>query len=503
MTSQSPSRPPGQVSTHSGSRSCLETNGVEVHFVGVKALVDIDLHVSQGEIVGLIGPNGAGKTTLINVLSGFQKPTAGSVHLDGRDVTRWPAHRLARNGVVRTFQSVRVFEKLTVRENVEVAAFAAGMSRAKARSITAEVLAQVDLESSAHLEAASLSYGQERRLGIARALAAAPKILLLDEPAAGLDETEVTTSWRLCATCATTMTSACWSSSTTCDSSCGSAIVSRCWTTARRFARDHPMRCPATRGFWRHTSGADMAATRTGPRMLTVEAISVQYGNIRAVRGVSLNVDEGEIVGLLGPNGAGKTTTLSAVGGKHAPTAGRICLAGEDVTKRTPEEMVRRGVALVPEGRHIFGTLSVLENLLIGASIRRDKAAIKADIEVQLERFPVLRRYYKSEAGKLSGGEQQQLAIARALVSRPKLLLLDEPSLGLSPVLVDVIFDTIEQLRNEGLTILLVEQNAARAIEIADRCYVLRTGSVVADAQRGSLTAEDLGAIYLNTKDKP
>ncbi len=235
--------------------------------------------------------------------------------------------------------------------------------------------------------------------------------------------------------------------------------------------------------------------------MLRVENLSVDYGRIRAVRDVSLHVGKGEIVGVLGPNGAGKTTTLAAIAGGLPASAGRITLEDELLSGVAPEHIVRRGVALVPEGRHIFATLTVAENLAIGATSRSKGADVEADIERELERFPVLRRYYRSNAGKLSGGEQQQLAIARALVSSPRMLLLDEPSLGLSPVLVDVIFDTIEELRRSGLTILLVEQNAARAVEIADRCYVLRNGSVVAEAARGELHPNELGAIYLGHQE--
>lgn len=235
--------------------------------------------------------------------------------------------------------------------------------------------------------------------------------------------------------------------------------------------------------------------------MLTVADLSVHYGRIRAVRGVSLRVDEGEIVGLLGPNGAGKTSTLAAVAGALRPAGGAVTFGGEVVTGQPAERMVRRGLTMVPEGRRIFATLTVAENLSIGATARRDRAAVAADVEEQLVRFPVLRRYFRSPAGRLSGGEQQQLAIARALLARPRLLLLDEPSLGLAPQLVDLVFDTIAALRADGLTVLLVEQNASRAVELADRCYVLRGGAVVAAAGRGELHPDRLGALYLGERE--
>ncbi|HVQ92242.1 MAG TPA: ABC transporter ATP-binding protein [Mycobacteriales bacterium] len=235
--------------------------------------------------------------------------------------------------------------------------------------------------------------------------------------------------------------------------------------------------------------------------MLRVDQLTVHYGRIRAVREVSLRVEAGEIVGLLGPNGAGKSSTLAALAGSVPPAGGRVRLDGVDVTGEPADRMVRRGLTLVPEGRRIFGTLTVAENLAIGASARSDRAAVASDVDRELDRFPVLRRYYRTPAGRLSGGEQQQLAVARALLARPRLLLLDEPSLGLAPVLVDVIFDTIEQLRADGLTILLVEQNASRTVALADRCYVLRSGVLVAEAARGELHPDRLGAIYLGAPD--
>jgi branched-chain amino acid transport system ATP-binding protein len=237
--------------------------------------------------------------------------------------------------------------------------------------------------------------------------------------------------------------------------------------------------------------------------VLKVEQLEVHYGRVRAVRDLSLDVRAGEIVALLGPNGAGKTTTLTAIAGQHKKASGLIEFEGEQLLGLGPERISRAGISLVPEGRRIFSTLTVRENLLIGASARRDRSEIEADVERELDRFPVLRTYLGTVAGKLSGGEQQQLAISRALVARPRLLLLDEPSLGLSPLLVDLVFDTIEELRAAGLTILLVEQNASRALEVADRCFVLRSGQLVTSAARGEIQADELADIYLGARERP
>lgn len=225
--------------------------------------------------------------------------------------------------------------------------------------------------------------------------------------------------------------------------------------------------------------------------LLRVDQLEVRYGQLAAVRGISFHVDVGEFVGVIGPNGAGKSTTLAAIAGLLRPAAGSIEFDGESIAGSQPDAIVRRGIALVPEGRHIFGSLTTEENLLIGASIRKDRAGIASDIERALTIFPRLRDYLKTSAGRLSGGEQQQLAIARALLARPKLLMLDEPSLGLAPIIVDRVFDTVAELRREGVTVLLVEQNARVAVELADRTYVLRQGTIARAGSRAELARDE------------
>jgi branched-chain amino acid transport system ATP-binding protein len=226
--------------------------------------------------------------------------------------------------------------------------------------------------------------------------------------------------------------------------------------------------------------------------MLEVDSLHVSYGAIRAVRSVSL------VVVLLGPNGAGKSSTLAAVMGLLKPTSGKVTFIGKDITGRRSEDIVRSGLVLTPEGRRILATLSVRENLLLAGAIRSDRKEMHADLERFLERFPVLGRRAESSAGTLSGGEAQQLAIARSLMAKPRLLLLDEPTLGLAPMVVDQIFDIVTELVAEGLTILMVEQNAVRAIEAADRGYVMRTGEIVASGSADELGgAQGLVSSYL------
>jgi branched-chain amino acid transport system ATP-binding protein len=212
--------------------------------------------------------------------------------------------------------------------------------------------------------------------------------------------------------------------------------------------------------------------------LLELEALEVRYGPIRALKGVDLKVQDGEIVAIVGPNGAGKSSLLNAVAGVVTPSAGSVRFRGEDIAGQALERTVRRGVALVPEGRHVLAGLTVQENLALGATIRSDRKAIAADIDSFFALFPILAERRDQAAGKLSGGEQQMLVIARALMSRPTLLMLDEPSLGLAPMITDRVYETIARIRDQGVTVLVIEQNAPRALAAADRTYVLNGGRV-------------------------
>ena len=232
--------------------------------------------------------------------------------------------------------------------------------------------------------------------------------------------------------------------------------------------------------------------------MLEIKSVTSAYGRVTAIRDIDLNVRPGEMVALVGPNGAGKSTLLATIVGLHMPVSGEVVFDGSSIVGLPADRAAAKGIALVPEGRHVFTGLTVGENLMLGGLPQRKNPEAAGDLQRVLERFPILEEYYDKPAGQLSGGEQQQLVIARALLSRPRLLLLDEPSLGLAPKLVDRVFEVLEDLRRDGQTILLVEQNARRAVAVADRSYVLRSGSIVGAGTRQQFADElDISKLYM------
>lgn len=480
----------------------LETSGLTRRFGGLVAVDDLELRIEEGAIWAIIGPNGAGKTTAFNVITGLLAPSGGRVRYAGNDVTGQPVHRLVQAGIARTFQNIRLFPLMTALENVVTGAHARlsshpfgtilGLPSSRREELEAEragmaLLERVGLTSEADTLAGELPYGSQRRLEIARALASNPRLLLLDEPAAGANPYEsavLAQQIREIRDSGVTVVLIEHDMSVVMRLSDGVTVLDH----GRKLAEGTPDMVRndsrVIEAYLGRDSGRQARSRAASPvsgarNALQLDRLQVSYGAIAAVKGIDVSVDEGEVVTLIGANGAGKSTTLKAVAGVVHPRAGEIRLFGERVTGIGAEAMVGRGVALVPEGRQIFGRMSVYENLLMGAHQRSDASEAAEDVGYVFRLFPVLRERRDQFGGTLSGGEQQMLAIGRALMARPRILMLDEPSLGLSPVLVQQVFDIIVRLRDEGRTILLVEQNARMALSVAHRGYVMQTGSVV------------------------
>jgi len=533
----------------------LRTDGLTMQFGGLTALDAVSFEIRRGEILGLIGPNGAGKTTCFNAITGVYRPTAGTVFFDGKPLTKTKRNQITRLGIARTFQNIRLFGEMTALENVVVGTDArhhtsipgAVLRTARHRREEHDAIERgmallefVGIAPRAVEKARNLSYGDQRRLEIARALATEPKLLCLDEPAAGFNPSEKSALMDLIRKIRDDGFTVLLIEH---DMRLVMGVTDRIVVLefGRKIAdalpdqiRDDPAVIAAYLGvpdeqlaesgvatgesvpsvsvspaaadtavlpvvggrFDPGTASPDVAfrvpdpvspsaLTAGGPGtgaepLLVVEDMVVNYGRIQALHGISLQVSQGELVTLLGANGAGKTTTMRALSGLLPLTGGQITFGGRDISRMKAHERVSEGLIQAPEGRGVFPGMTVQENLDMGCHARpfKQRSEYNKTVEWVFELFPRLAERRKQVGGTMSGGEQQMLAIGRALMARPKLLLLDEPSMGLAPMVIQQIFRIISQINAEGTTVLLVEQNAQQALTRSDRAYILETGEV-------------------------
>ncbi|KEA64451.1 Branched-chain amino acid transport ATP-binding protein LivF [Marinobacterium lacunae] len=513
----------------------LEVKDVDLSFGGLSVLNKVSFDVRGGEILALIGPNGAGKSSILNVITGFYTPNAGQVLLEGKNLVGMSADKIVDKGVVRTFQAAEILFELNVRENVVAASMkemklfagAIGMGwkygrPSRSGELADQCLELVGLGDVAERSAAQLTAGQQRLLAAARALATGAEILFLDEPGAGLNHIEkellVNAILRIRKSGVTVVFV---EHDLTFVSKLAERIVVLNYGQVlakgeAEAVRTDPKVIDAYLGNTEINRRRDNRSERSNRRLLTAANLSASHGAVQALEDVSLHVDEGEIVSLIGANGAGKSTLLGCISGRYRPSQGTLEFAGRSLRGIAADKRPGLGIALAPEGRSLFGSLTVEENLMMGyfSQLRRSGLSQliaprgehhRAMLEVMEEVmtfFPKLRQRRHQQAGTLSGGEGQMVNIARALMSRPQLLMLDEPSFGLAPQVTREILESLPDLTRKGVSILIIEQNAKAALQMSDRGYVLVNGSIVAEGQSNALLERaDINEAFLGWQE--
>ena len=500
-----PSRDVTAMLATAAGRGSLEVENLSVSFGGVNAVVNLSFAAEPGRITSLIGPNGAGKSTVLNLACGFYRPDRGSIRLGGREIAGLPSHRVARAGIARTYQTTQLFAHMSVIDNVLVALRRGRLTardllapdRDPERAALAEsLIAFVGYSGPVDRLAGALPHVDKRLIEIARALAVAPGVLALDEPAAGLDPADTRRLGELLRKVAATgvmvilvehdMKLVMTVSDHVVVLDAGQKIAEGPPAEVAR----NPLVLKAYLGERLHAArDRKTPLAAEGGLLLATERLSAGYGALDVIRDIDLEVEKGELVAVLGANGAGKSTLMRALSGLNRPVGGGVLFLGRRIERYTASRIVGAGLVLVPEGRQVFPELSVIDNIRLGAYARAP-ADVEALAERLLDRFPQLEARRQQRAGLLSGGEQQMLAIARGLIARPAVLMLDEPSLGLAPMLVEGLYDLLAQLRDEGTTILLVDQMAALALSVADRAYVLQSGTIRQAGRAAELRAD-------------
>lgn len=494
--------------TIQSSKLIIEARGLTKRYGGLIAIDSIDLTFREGEITGVIGPNGAGKSTLIGLLGGALTPTSGQVLFEGKDISAIPASERARAGIGRTYQLPRPFLNMTVRENLQVAQFSRTpwMPTHVARAETDNILDRCGLGDVANIQARNLPLLRRKRLELARALMLNPRVLMLDEVGAGLVDHEISELISLIRDLHNEQMSiiivehviqivrACCKSlyvlnfgrkfaeGETSDILASDDVAAVYLGTAHHVNHVDSEVKPRTqllnRAMFRREDQHGNCVEPLAKSLLKIDGISAGYGQAKVLKEISIDIAAGEVVAILGSNGAGKTTLANVIAGSLVPTAGQITLDGKDITRAPAYQRFGMGLAHCMEGRRIFAELSVEENLRI--AIRgTSRTEIESRIEDVYTLFPVIKERRRHPGTSLSGGQLQMLAIARALVSHPRLVIFDEISLGLAPIVMDQLYQALVKLKERGLTMIVVEQDVERALELADNVHVLQQGRIL------------------------
>jgi branched-chain amino acid transport system ATP-binding protein len=503
--------PPSASATPGASpgRVLLAAKGITKRFGDVVAVSGVSLDLHAGEVLGIIGPNGAGKSTFVGLLNGAFHSDSGAVEFEGTDITRMPSFKRARLGIGRTHQIPKPFRRMTVLENLLVARSYGGASHHEGdiRSDCEEILADLGLKEVAGVRAENLTLLQLKRLELARALALEPRILLMDEIGAGLVEAELAELIALIKQIRHRLEAIiiiehimdviqqCCDRVAVLD---GGRLIAD-GSVRQVLTAPEVISCYLGTGWGKSDADARAVEARAiGEPMLVVDNVSANYGHFRALSQVSFTVGRGEVVALLGTNGAGKTTVARAVSGMLPVASGRIDFCGQRVSGRPAHEIARLGLAHCMEGRHIFADLSVHENLLVAALSAGGKTNIEARLDRVYSLFPVLAERRNRSGAQLSGGQQQMLAIGRALIAEPKLIVFDEISLGLAPTTVDKLYDTLVQVRDAGMSMIVIEQNVERGLALADRVFVMEKGTIALGGTPAEVRGDSrLEALYM------
>jgi ABC-type branched-subunit amino acid transport system ATPase component len=490
-----------------GLSELLRVEDLSIAFGNNQVLKGLSFEVNENEVLGIIGPNGAGKTVLLNILTGILKPDSGRIIYKGEDIAKTKIVERTYMGIGRTFQVPRSFEGMSVYENVMIGGVCGRqMTEKEAGTCADKILAQINMADKRDLLAGTLGLLDRKRLEIGVALASKPSLLLIDEAAGGLTESEVVSIIDIVRGAKEQGVTIIWIEHVL-QTMIEGTDRTLCVAEGRNVICGHPrdvMDSPEVHAVYLGTEEDEDAPARGTRRdlkpqqdtLLEINGLNVLHGDLQAIHDVSMRIERGHIVSIIGANGAGKSTLLNTVMGIHNPAGGTIAFEGEDITGKRTSAIAERGLAMTPEGSRVFADMTVTENLMMGAYLPSAKKAKTEQLEKVFDMFPILKEKSTQLASFLSGGQRQMLSIARAIMMNPKVVICDEISLGLAPVVIQDIYAKLKELNEQGLTFILVEQEIKRSLHHSDYSYVMVKGRIVLEGKSSELSRSDVSDAY-------